>query len=169
MPCTLALGGRNLPCFKTQGGLKTIYFAGFVDGGITSGTASAQTWYEYALKGGSSLETAINGSRENNSVFYTQTVTIQLALLDSVTQIDLEELAESKPHIVVEDYNGQQWLIGAEHGADLLSGTFSTGANLGDFSGFNLTFEAQEVSAPIYLSSAVTGETITVSPAIVAS
>ena len=114
------------------------------------------TWYGYDLRGASSVETAINGSRENNSIFYTQTVNIQLPLLDSATQDEIKLLAAARPHIVVEDYNGQQMVIGLEHGADLTGGSLATGANLGDYSGFTLTFEALEKNPPSFISTAVT-------------
>lgn len=155
MACSLTLNGRELPCNKTVGGLKTIYFAEY-DGTMTTSTAGTADWYQFDLKGASSLETAINGSRENNSIFYTQTVNVQLPLLDSATSDEIKLLAANKPNIVVEDYNGQQWLVGAEHGCDLIGGTLATGANLGDYSGFTLTFEALEKTPPIALTTAVT-------------
>ena len=72
------------------------------------------------------------------------------------TSDEIKLLASNKPNIVVEDYNGQQWLVGAEHGCDLIGGTLATGANLGDYSGFTLTFEALEKNPPIALTTAVT-------------
>lgn len=47
-------------------------------------------------------------------------------------------------------------VIGLEHGADLTGGTLATGANLGDYSGFTLTFEALEKNPPSFLTDAVT-------------
>lgn len=171
MACTLTLNGRALPCEKTVGGLKYVYFAAYIDGGLTitdaQGVKSVNgTWYQYDLKGASSLETAINGSRENNSVFYTQTVSLQLPLLDSATQDEIKLLAATKPHIVVEDYNGQQWVVGLEHGADLTGGTLATGANLGDFSGFTLTFESLEKAPPAAIDTAVTATGTQIEPAV---
>ena len=172
MACTLTgIDGRALPCNKTVGGLKTIYFGAYSES-MTAGdgaTAPAGSWYQYDLKGASSLETAISGSRENNSVFYTQTINIQLPLLDETTQDEIKILAATKPHIIVEDYNGQQWLAGLEHGCDLTGGSLVTGANLGDFSGFTLTFEALEKNPPAYVQTAVTGAGTQNEPAVTAS
>lgn len=158
MACSLSLTGRQYPCAKAVGGLKKIFFAAFVEGGlsVSAGAVSGGTWYGYDLRGASSVETAINGSRENNSIFYTQTVNIQLPLLDSATQDEIKLLAAARPHIVVEDYNGQQMVIGLEHGADLTGGSLATGANLGDYSGFTLTFEALEKEPPAFITTAVT-------------
>lgn len=170
MACSLTLNGRALPCEKTVGGLKYVYFAAYIDGGltVTSGAVNG-TWYQYDLKGASSLETTINGSRENNSIFYTQTVSLQLPLLDADTQDEIKLLASTKPHIVVEDYNGQQWVVGFEHGADLTGGTLATGANLGDFSGFTLTFEALEKAPPTAITTAVTATGTQIEPAVSAA
>jgi len=172
MACNLTnIAGRELPCEKTVGGLKAVYFAAF-DEATTAGDATnppAGTWYKYDLKGASSLETSINGSRENNSIFYTQTINIQLPLLDSDTQDEVKILAANKPHVIVEDYNGQQWLAGLEHGCDLTGGSLVTGANMGDFSGFTLTFEALEKAPPAYVDTAVTASGTPITPSVTAS
>jgi len=47
-------------------------------------------------------------------------------------------------------------VVGLEHGADLTGGSLATGANLGDYSGFTLTFEALEKNPPSFISTAVT-------------
>jgi hypothetical protein len=161
MACSLSLTGRQYPCAKAVGGLKKIYFSAFVDGGlsVSGGAISGGTWYSYDLRGASSVETAINGSRENNSIFYTQTVSIQLPVLDSATQDEIKLLAAARPHIIVEDYNGQQMVVGIENGADLTGGSLATGANMGDYSGFTLTFEALEKNPPAFLTTAVTDST----------
>ena len=157
MACSLSLTGRQYPCAKAVGGLKKIFFAAYVEGGLTITAGAVDgTWYGYDLRGASSVETTINGSRENNSIFYTQTVSVQLPVLDSATQDEIKLLAAARPHIVVEDYNGQQMVVGLEHGADLTGGSLATGANLGDHSGFTLTFEALEKEPPAFITTAVT-------------
>ena len=51
-----------------------------------------------------------------------------------------------RPHVVVEDYNGNCMMMGLAHGADVSGGSIVTGAAMGDLSGYTLTFTAQEVS-----------------------
>ena len=67
---------------------------------------------------------------------------------------------KNRPHIFVEDYNGNFFLIGAVHGCDLNAGTISSGAAMGDLSGYTLTFTGQE-TIPAYhvTSTVVTGAT----------
>jgi hypothetical protein len=45
----------------------------------------------------------------------------------------------------------QFFLMGLTQGADVTAGTVSSGSALGDFNGYNLTFEAMEVSPANFL------------------
>ena len=165
MACVLTTG-RKVPCKSAVGGIKSVYFADFGTLGadtITAGeiTAFAGTpdWFEFDVKGNSSLETTVNSSRENGTTFYTQTLNLTLTFLDKATQEELKLLAHARPHVAVEDYNGNFFLVGLEHGAEVTGGTVVTGAAMGDLSGFTLTFEGQE-TAPAYFvtSTAITDD-----------
>ena len=139
MACTLTTG-RKVPCKSAFGGIKTVYFADF--GEVTAVTVDAATkeatitgsptWYEYDVKGNSSLETTVTSSRENGTTFYTQTLNLTLTYLDAKTQSELQTLAVARPQVVIEDYYGNSFLCGAENGAECTSGTVSTGAAAGD-------------------------------------
>jgi hypothetical protein len=170
MACTLTTG-RKLPCKSAFGGIKRVYFADFGDiGDITvSATGEASftgtpTWYEYDVKGNSSLETTVTSSRENGTTFYTQTLNLTLTYLDAETQQELQKLAVARPYIVVEDYYGNSFLCGAENGAECTGGTVVTGASAGDLSGFTLTFEGLEETAPYFLAAPVTGDAEQIDP-----
>ena len=56
------------------------------------------TWYEYDVKGNSSLETTVTSSRENGTTFYTQTLNLTLTYLDAETQQELQTLAVARPY-----------------------------------------------------------------------
>ena len=170
MACTLTTG-RKVPCKSAFGGIKTVYFADFGDvGTITvgaTGTATfdgTPTWYEYDVKGNSSLETTVTSSRENGTTFYTQTLNLTLTYLDAKTQAELQTLAVARPKIVVEDYYGNSFLCGFENGMECTGGTVVTGAAAGDLSGFTLTFEGMEETAPYFLDAAVTGDAAQIDP-----
>ena len=88
MACTLTTG-RKLPCKSAFGGIKKVLFADFGDiiGDITVGAQLVKqlltgtlTWFEYDVKGNSSLETTVTSSRENGTTFYTQTLNLTLNL-----------------------------------------------------------------------------------------
>jgi hypothetical protein len=163
MACTLSTG-RTLPCKSAFGGIKSALFSDF--GSITalqidSSTKQVTTlttsgnWYKYDVKGNSSLETTVTSSRENGTTFYTQTLNLTLTYLDAKTQAELQEIAVARPYIIVEDYYGNYFLCGYENGCELTSGTTVTGAAAGDLSGFTITMEAMEETAPYFLDSTV--------------
>ena len=53
-------------------------------------------------------------------------------------------LAYGRPYVVVQDYNGNAFMMGLNYGAEVTGGTIVTGAAMGDLSGYTLTMEAQE-------------------------
>ena len=171
MACTLTTG-RKVPCKSAFGGIKTVYFADF--GELTGVTIDATTkeatvtgsptWYEFDVKGNSSLETTVTSSRENGTTFYTQTLNLTLTYLDAKTQAELQTIAVARPYIVVQDYYGNEFLCGFENGMELTGGTVVTGAAAGDLSGFTATFEGMEETAPYFLASPVTGDAAQIDP-----
>jgi len=171
MACLLTTG-RKIPCKSAFGGIKRVYFADF--GGITSVTvdsttkvatiAGTPTWFEFDVKGNSSLETTVTSSRENGTTFYTQTLNLTLTYLDAKTQAELQTLAVARPYIVVEDYYGNSFLCGFENGMECTGGTVVTGAAAGDLSGFTLVFEGLEETAPYFLDAAVTPDATQIDP-----
>jgi len=162
MACDITTG-RALPCKDSVGGLKSVYFINYdaaVDiAVVTSGTdddtvVSAASWaagtdvHEYELKGNSSLTTNITSSRENGTTFFEQVLELTLPKLSSDDNREIKLLSFGRPRIVVEDYNGNLFLVGREHGADVTGGTIVTGAAMGDLSGYTLTFTAMEIMPP---------------------
>jgi len=173
MACTLSTG-RKVPCKSAFGGIKTVLFANYgaltavtIDGTTKEATVTGTPdWYEYDVKGNSSLETTVTSSRENGTTFYTQTLSLTLTYLDAKTQAELQTLAVARPYIVVVDYYGNNFLCGFENGMECTGGTVVTGAAAGDLSGFTLTFEGMEETAPYFLATAVTGDAAQIDPTV---
>ena len=163
MACDLTKG-RALPCRDSVGGLKAVYFVDFGDlGAITvssdevtdmTGTFDA---FKYELKGSSSVEQTLNASRENGTVFFDQVVNLTLPQMSKEDNNEIKLLAYGRPYIVVEDYNGNAYLVGREHGADVTGGTVASGAAMGDMSGYTLSFSAMEKTAANFIAGAVDG------------
>ena len=162
MACLLTTG-RNLGCKSSVGGLKAIYFADYgtlgadlpISAGEITSFTGTPTLFKYEIKGNSSLENTINSSRENSSTFYTQTLNLTLPILDKATQEEIKILAVSRPHVVIEDYNGSFFLVGLENGTEVTGGTIVSGAAMGDLSGFTLTLEAQETAPPYFVTPSI--------------
>ena len=152
MACDIT-DGRLLPCKDTVGGLKNVYFINYdstdtftetVDDSVAHTDFTGLTAYQYALKGTSSLTQNITSSRENGTTFFEQVLELTLPKLSSADNKEIKLLAFGRPRIVVEDYNGNYFLVGREHGADVTGGTVVTGAAMGDLSGYTLTFTGME-------------------------
>ena len=151
MACDLTKG-RKEPCKDSVGGIKAVYFADFGDVTIAYDSTDtdviddlgAVTVFKYELKGNSSFEQTITSSRENGTTFFEQALNLTLKKLTVQDHKELKLMSYGRPHIVVEDYNGNAFLMGAEHGCDVTGGTIATGAAMGDMSGYTLTFSAME-------------------------
>lgn len=152
MACTFITKGRKEPCKDVVGGIRAVYF---IDDDLTITYDTADTdaidsvgtaidAFKYVVKGGSSFEQTITSSRETGTTFYDQTLTLQFKKLDKDTHQQLALLAVSLPHVLIEDYNDQVWLMGTENGAEVNGGTIVTGTAMGDLSGYTLTLNAQE-------------------------
>lgn len=166
MACSVT-NGRSLPCKSGVGGLKAIYFAPYstviaalTDTAGTITLTDTETFYKYEIKGNSSLETSIVSSRENGTTYYESTLSATFTFLDVATQEQIKLLAYGRPQVVVEDYNGNVFLIGKDNGAEVTGGSIATGAAMGDLSGFTLTLVAQETAPPFFCTAAPTDDSV---------
>ena len=153
------------------GGLRAVYFSNYDEAAVTGGlsptfattnsggtalnsgdtlantvieTLGTSSWYKYDLRGTSTLSQSLNPSRDNGTIFVEQTLTLSLKKLSEEAHADLYALAAQRPHIIVEDYNGNLQLVGLEYGADMDPSTIDTGAAMGDLSGYSWVFKAME-------------------------
>lgn len=156
MACILA-AGRLEPCKDKVGGLKAVYFINYEPLDVTRGTDDSVTdlkkadgttdvtGFKYDLRGSNnSFEESVNASRDNGTVFYEQTLTLNLKGLTKADHKELKLMAYGRPHVIVEDNNGSFFLMGEQHGADVTGGTITRGSAMGDMYGYTLTLTAQE-------------------------
>ena len=175
MPCNIS-SGRTEPCKDSVGGLTKVYFVNFEDfviGGVNYSTSSDEiatidpadttiNAYQYDLKGTSSFEQTITSSRENGTTFYDQALNLTFKKLDKETHDEIALLVAGRPHVFVEDNNGNIFAAGLEYGMDVNGGTIVTGAAMGDMSGYTLTLQGMEKKPANFLASdlATTGLTV---------
>jgi hypothetical protein len=148
--CELS-SGFTLDCKDGIGGIKQIVLVDKTEVSSFSldaneivtainGPASGDLYtYELPTQTGSFEET-INFNRDNGTVFYTQTVNVMLQKLSSAKRLELQNVAQARVIVFVEDTNGNWWAVGYEYGADLSTSTAATGAVLGDMNGYTLAF-----------------------------
>ena len=168
MSCEIT-NGRVEECKDSVSGLKSIYFANFdslaneesTGAGVVGITYDAvnldviDTWqsalaltlYKYELKSNSnSFTTTIETSRDNGTTFFTQTLVINLKKQDFAMHKNIKLLAYGRPRIIVRTMTDQFFMMGLAQGCDTTAGEISSGAAMGDFNGYSLTFVAMEVS-----------------------
>lgn len=158
MACDINLG-RTEPCKDSVGGITAVYFLNYgniaeIDGGV-GGTDEVTDFtsasaYKYEVKGNSNLTQNITSSRENGTTFFEQVLSLTLHKLSSTDNKEIKLLAYGRPHIIVEDNNGNFYWMGREYGADVTGGTIVTGSAMGDLSGYTLTFTAMEKTPANY-------------------
>ena len=174
MAC-LITAGRIEPCKDSLGGLKNVYFINeniatgdiFKENLPGSGVFFPDTspdeeiqavnnitsLYKFELKSNENVyDQEIVSSRENGTTFFRQTLTIKLKKQDITTHQAVKTLSYAKPRIVVENNQGQFFLVGMFRGCDLTVGSINNGGNIMDFTGYSLTFTAEELLPSPFLS-----------------
>ena len=163
MSCDITAGHIE-SCKDSVSGLKAIYIINYdkvnsdaVTYSVTAGeedvidtwvpidTVTALNLYKFELKSTTnSFTTAIESSRDNGTTFFSQTLVAAIKRQDAVTTKQVKILSYGRPRIVVRTMTDQFFLMGLDQGADVSAGEISSGAALGDFNGYSLTFLAQE-------------------------
>lgn len=167
-------GPRPEPAKETVGGLKAVYIINFEDAnldiaedsndsGLTIkrisqvGSALADvTAYKFDLKGNSSYVENVQSSRENGTLVFEQVLELTLKRLTKESHKEIKALSFGRPHIIVEDYNGNLLLAGREHGMEVTGGTIVTGTGMTDLSGYTLTFTGMERKPAQFITAAAT-------------
>ncbi len=165
MACDIT-AGRIEQCKDSVSGLKAMYLINYddlnsdsptyvtygtgdnvdeiIDWAPVDDTAQLQI-FKFELKSTTnSFTTSINSSRDAGTTFFEQTLVAALKRQDVVTHKNVKLLAYGRPRIVVRTMTDQFFLMGLDQGADVSAGEISSGAALGDFNGYSLTFTAQE-------------------------
>ena len=162
MPCDITLG-RAEQCKNVIGGLSAVYIFNYLSNEVITvdsndviqnvANATEASVYKYELKGASTFEQTVTSSRENGSSFVEQKLTLHLKKLSVADHKQLKILSYGRPRIFIEDNNGNIFLAGKEKGMELTTSTISTGASMGDMSGYKLEFLGTEyISANFILN-----------------
>ena len=173
MSCDISLG-RLEPCKDSVGGLKAIYFVNFGDlGAITydvtntdviDAVAGTPDAYKYDIKGTSTFTQNIQSDRATGTTAFEQVLEITLKKLTVADHKELKLLSYGRPQVIVEDYNGNYFLSGLEHGMDVTGGTIVTGGAMNELSGYTLTLTGMEKAPANFLGDTPTAVGFTVVP-----
>ena len=152
--------GFTLGCRDNTGGIRNVYIlSGSVDSvtgsgatGLISVISGSGTFYKFELtrQTGDYTET-INGSTENGTVFFEQTVNMPLHKMQSATRNQIRLLSKNVTlKMIVETNNGSSdgvgkyFYLGEENGLSLNAGQGQSGTAFGDANMYTLTFTGQE-------------------------
>lgn len=171
MACEIS-HGRVEECKDSVSGLKAIYIINYddlnednatFDTGTTDEEDELVSWtpaaplsmYKYELKStANALNTTINASRDNGTTFFSQELVVNLKRQDVVTHKQVKLLAYGRPRIIARSMTDQFFMLGFAQGCDVSAGTIGSGAALGDFNGYQLTFTAEEELPPLFIDAA---------------
>lgn len=157
MACDLTLG-RVEPCKDSVGGIAAVYFINFgamsdvqynvtntdVIDSIGNTTVPDVNTYKYEVKGASSFTQNIQSDRATGTTAFEQVLELTLKKLSIADHKELKLLSYARPHVLVEDYNGNIFVAGLEHGMDVTGGTIVTGSAMNELSGYTLTLTGME-------------------------
>jgi hypothetical protein len=156
--CKSQIGGINRIWLTDFGGLGTITLGSNDE--VTDATGTA-TFFQYDLKGsGNTMETTANVSRDNGTAFFSTVLTITLPKLTKEDQKEWKLISHGRPHIIIEDRNSNFFLMGKEHGAELTSGSMSTGGGFADASQYSFEFTSEEALPPNFIDGATSSNPV---------
>jgi len=165
MACELT-AGIALDCKDAIGGIKAIYVQQYEDflTGVTIDATTLEvealptaTLYKVDVRIGSgSLQFEPTTSVENNTIFWTHTISCIVPKMSAAKRKQIELLAKNRLALFVLDSNGSIWMCGKLNGCDMTAGPGGTGTATGDLNGWTLTFTAQDSVQPYRLESYTT-------------
>jgi len=173
MACDIATG-RLEPCKDSVGGINAVYFVNYGDLGtitydvtntdVINSVAGTPSAYKFDVRGSSTYSENIQSSRENGTTMFEQVLELSIKKLTKEDHNTIKLLSFGRPHVIIEDNNGNFLLSGVEHGSDVTGGTIVTGGAMGDMSGYTLSFTGMEKKPANFIGSdlAAAGFTVVV-------
>jgi hypothetical protein len=112
----------------------------------------------------SSFEQTLVLSVDNGTTIYMeQTLNLTFTKLDAESNKELKLMAYGRPNVIVEDQNGNLFVMGLVNGAEVTAGTIVTGAAMGDLTGYTLTLSGKEKVPANFLDGSLATVGVTVS------
>lgn len=159
MACSLTQGHTPKTC-KTSAGTKSFLIAEFLNidfapgkftktaGVITKidpiGGLTAPLFYQYKQKAEVAMWKQTGTSDpKTGTVAYDVEASLELLGLDTLTQVELDNVIKNTVCLIAEDTDGTYWFLGEDYGMDLVSDGLESGTAMGDFRGNKLSFKGR--------------------------
>lgn len=187
MACTSVTLGRNESCKDNVGGIKNIYIGSWdsymwgvlnlTESSVIQDMSGETEWtvptlYKYELKSdANTFEETNEVSNENQTSFWTQTLTVSLKKQTTGTQTQIAKMSKGQVIVIIEDYNGNYRAAGLYRGLDVQANT-ATGGAMGDMNGYTLTMTGVSPLPATFLESGdveniMGGSTFSVSASVI--
>ena len=167
--CDFITIGRTEPCKDSVGGINAVYFIPFgglglitpdtTDEDVIATVDDDPNAFKYEVRGNSTYTENIQSSRENGTTAFEQVLELSFKKLTKEDHKAIKLLSFNRPHILIEDNNGNVFFSGLEYGMDVTGGTVVTGGAMADMSGYTLTFTGMEKKPANFLKVAASGNT----------
>ena len=164
MACVLT-SGRTEPCKDATGGVRELIFMDYIAAPftVTAGQATAinagiTDVYLYAARAiNNTFAEALVSDKNAGTTVNTQTLEVRLKKQTFASAAELLLLAHARPIIVVVGNDGSYKIMGISEGCDLTGSSIQSGGTRSEFTGYDLTFTAEEIAlAPFLDPSTVT-------------
>ncbi len=169
MACDFINTGRAEPCKDSVGGINAVYFVSYgalgvitydsTDEDVIASVDGDPNVHRYEVRGNSTYTENIQSSRENGTTAFEQVLELTLKKLTKEDHKAIKLLSFNRPHILIEDNNGNIFFSGLEYGMDVTGGTIVTGGAMADMSGYTLSFTGMEKKPANFLKVAAAGNT----------
>ena len=153
MSCAI-VSGYTKDCRDSMGGLKTIYITELANkssitsasGNITAFTlTSGKKFWTFEIdKFTSNFNQVPKPNAPNGSFYVEQTLNFKLPKFSATTAYQIKNLAVQDLMIIALTMNGDYILLGETNGMQMQDSSQPSGTAMADFSGFDLTFKADE-------------------------
>lgn len=165
MSCSQTLKGIARDCSASMGGIVRVLLANhadvtaltIADGVITAITmATGKTFYEYALRLGTSNLTHSRQINAENGVNYVQS-SLQMVFnrMETAKRLEITAIAQADLAAIVEDANGVFWFLGKDHPVTISAEEDGTGTARSDRNGYSVTLQDNSLQLPLEVSSSI--------------
>ena len=151
------------PCVANLGGIKNVWLAEYVEGVVTGevgedGLVSelkTTTWAKYKMrKNVASMTSTLNNSTDGAS-YVTTELALVFSRMDAAKRASIQALALGEVMAIVEDSNGELWLLGADAPLVATAGAGETGTAMADANRYTITLTDESKQFPYRLADTV--------------
>jgi hypothetical protein len=148
------------PCVANLGGIKNVWLAEYVEGVVTGevgedGLVSelkTTTWTKYKMrKNVASMTSTLNNSTDGAS-YVTTELALVFSRMDAAKRASIQALALGEVMAIVEDSNGELWLLGADAPLVATAGAGETGTAMADANRYTITLTDEAKQFPYRLA-----------------